>query len=147
MGHGWVFIHTIFLPSVQCLENWTCGVNPLTHNVSPHCLKMTEDSPSNCPKEKPRSHMALSNLGLEVKQHNSVPFTKLVVKTSWCQGSQTETPPHDRRDIKAIQDRFFKTTQSQRHKETSSCLSWLLRNNFFFFLPVPKEKVLSSQKK
>ena len=94
---------------------------------------MTEDSPSNCPKEKPRSHMALSNLGLEVTQHNSVPFTKLVVKTSWCQGSQTETPPHDRRDIKAIQDRFFKTTQSQRHTETSSCLSWLLRSNFFSF--------------
>lgn len=76
--------------------------------------------------------MALSNLGLEVTQHNSVLFTKSVVKTSQCQGGQTETPPHNRRNIKAIWDRFFKTTQLQRHRETSSCLSWLLKSNFFF---------------
>lgn len=77
--------------------------------------------------------MALSNLGLEVTQCNSVLFTKSVVKTSGCQGGQTETPPHNRRNIKAIRDRFFKTTQLQRHRETFSCLSWLLKSKFFSF--------------
>lgn len=32
------------------------------------------------------------------------------------------------------------------HRETSSYLSWLLKSNFFFLLPQPKEKALPSQR-